>query len=131
MCWETRLKEFQIKRTAVNDIQVYKILKERRTWIFNRIKYVSPYYNFKYKLNKTYKSRLELDSQTRDDVLIIENGLHSFTNLQHAEYYRVAGRPPFVTWVIFKAIIPKGSTYYRNEIGEIVSNKLKIVGICG
>ena len=130
MCWETRLKECQIKRTAVNDIQVYKILKERRTWIFNQIKYVSPYYNFKYKLNKIYKSKLKLD-QTRDDVLMIENGLHSFTHLQHAEYYRAIGEPYCETWIIFKAIIPKGSTYYRNEIGSIVSNKLKVVEICG
>ena len=131
MCWETRLKECQIKRTAVNDIQVYKILRERRTWILNRIKYISPYYDRRYKLNKIYKSRLELDSQTREDVLIIKKGLHSFTNLQHAEYYRAAGEPYCETWIIFKAIIPKRSTYYTNEIGEIVSNKLKIVEICG
>ena len=130
MCWDTRLKEYQIKRTAVNDIQVYKILKERRTWIFNRIKYVSPYYNFKYKLNKVYKSRLELD-QTRDDALMIENGLHSFANLPHAEYYRATGEPYHETWIIFKAIIPKGSTYYINETESIVSNKLKIIEICG
>ena len=119
------------KRTAVNDIQVYKILKERKTRIFNRIKYVSPYYKFKYKLNKVYQSELELDSQTLDGVLMIEKGLHSFINLQHAEYYRAVGGPCCETWIIFKAIIPKGSTYYINEIGEIVSNKLKIVEICG
>ena len=129
MCWETSLKECQIKRIAVNDIQVYKILKERRTWISNRVKYVSPYYNFKYKLNKIYKSRLELD-QIRDDTLIIENGLHSFTSLQRTEYYRDTCEPYCETWIIFKAIIPKGSVYYKNGAGEIVSNKLKIVEIC-
>lgn len=131
MCWETSLKECQIKRTAVNDIQVYKILKERRTWIFNRIKYVSPYYHFRYKLNKIYESRLKLDSQTQEDILMIENGLHAFTNLHRAEYYRTTTEPYCGTWVIFKAIIPKGSTYYINGMEEIVSNKLKIVERCG
>lgn len=130
MCWITRLKEYQVKRIAANDIQVYKILEKRRTWISGLIKYVSPFYNFKYKLNKVYKSRIELDFQTRNGALTIEKGLHSFTNLRHAEGYCAANEPYCKTWLIFKAIIPKGSTYYVNEDGEVVSNKLKIIEIC-
>lgn len=131
MCWTTRLKEHQVKRIAANDIQVYKILEKRRTWISGRIKYVSPFYNFKYKLNKVYKSRIELDVQTRNDVLTIEKGLHSFTNFQQAKCCYNIGKLNCEPWFIFKAIIPKGSIYYVNEDREVVSNKLKIIEICG
>lgn len=130
MCWVTRLKEYQVKRIAANDIQVYKILEKRRIWISGRIKYVSPFYNFKYKPNKVYKSRIDLDFQTRYDVLIIEKGLHSFTNFQHAKCCHNICKLNCEPWFIFKAIIPKGSTYYVNENGEVVSNKLKIIEIC-
>lgn len=131
MCWETR--KTPIKKIAESDLKVYKILR----CIENRI--VSPIkHEFAWELNKTYKT--ELDSPDYcGRINIITLGFHSLLDspkLCKTVFFR------FTEWCIknhtvilytineyvFEAVIPKGSEYYENEYGEIVSNQLKIIG---
>ena len=126
MCWTSYNEEFHVMKIAKTDIQVYKILKKYQSWMFKRTQYVSPYYNFKYKLNKVYNSNLCVEFLEKTNGLQIQKGLHSFINFEEANFYRANASLGGLPWIICKAVIPKGSFYYINEGGEIVSDKLKV-----
>lgn len=123
MCWITTHPSFMREQRASIDMEVYKILSVRKDR-FGRTKFVSPCMDFHYKLGKVYHAKLGI-TQTNYS-LIIDEGLHCYSNM--ADDARYAGN--FVAagpYVVAPAIIPKGTRYYINEIGEIVTEKLKIL----
>lgn len=126
MCWISYNEKFQVMKIAKTDIQVYKILKKYQSWIFKRTQYVSLYHRFKYKLDKVYKSKLGVKFLEEYNGLQIEEGLYSFINFEEAYFYRANVSSGSLPWIICKAVIPKGSVYYINEDGEVVSDKLKV-----
>lgn len=107
-------------RIAKEDIPIYKVLQVQ---FHNRkIQLVSPYYEMKYKIGKTYKT--EMKSNPYDSHEINE-GFHSFIGYIAAinEIERIA-----YPTIIVNGIIPKGSSYYLGENQDIVSNKIKLTG---
>lgn len=121
MCLITRQKEPLI---AEEDITVYKILTGRRAAI---------YYYFKYEKDLLYVTVMQkaLDIMPADsyvmatyhtskDIISIGEGFHACTTIGRAEMLRGVGE------YIFKATIPKGSLYYKDETDLIVSDKIII-----
>ena len=99
-------------KVAKKDIKVYKLLYSDLT---------SPWYDFRNNLNEEYSTNLKLEIDHYTYEYIISEGLHSFSR-QFFIAYKTEPRK------LFKAIIPKGSTYYKNLLtGEMVSTKLKVI----
>ena len=135
MCWISR--NTPIKRKANQDITVYKILrisgdKSIHSPIYHTVWYIGQckedhnlyvYFEGSYYISSGFHS-------LRRKPLIVE--MRSFCT-----YYEwVDGETKISIFskgyndYVFKCVIPKGSTYYENENGEIVSNKLIIVKQC-
>lgn len=125
MCLYTRQKRAKI---AKKDIPCYKLFKIKNTHI------LSIYQEYRYYIN-----RLEFIPKfgifQRNGDKIINDGLHAFLSIDTTKRYRVAGGPgrgarvlyPY-EWIIYNAIIPKGSKYYIGVDGDIVSNQIMITG---
>jgi len=113
---------------AKQDITCYKILDREL---------ISPYQRFKYKYNKLYKVKIgrlvhmSSASNTKNGIILhpfygssmsifyINKGLHSYSSKDEAKSYE--------SDFVYKAIIPKGSEfYYDNVCREYVSNQLII-----
>lgn len=107
-------RDHRKEKIAEQDIVCYKRLKP--IFLFWG---VSPFRGFSYRLRKTYKSKIIRSRYSSDRI---EEGLHSYSDFDQA-YYRT-----HYDESIYKAIIPKGSTYYYNpEDHEYVSNRLKVI----
>lgn len=131
MCWKTR--KTPIKQIAESDLKVYKILKYVENYI------ISPIRGFIWELNKTYKTELDNPNYYIDERRnVINCGFHSL--LDSPKLHRTMFFASRIWYIkssdimlyspneyVFEAIIPKGSEYYENENGEIVSNQLKII----
>ena len=135
MCWTGKLSD---KKIAEDDISVYKILSKNIDW-----ELVAPYQRTKYNLHKLY-SVSEFGMRgvcfTHNEIEIRE-GFHSFnsnckvwgastvTAIVSAKGVgmdlEISGRISDLL-LPAKCIIPKGSEYYENDFGEIVSNKIII-----
>lgn len=133
MCWLT--KEKPVLKIATEDIKVKKVLT---------VNMYSPYYSKKWEANEVYKLEYPIEPFENhwETEWSIERGFHSCVNIY--EHFR-NGMKYFssnrtLNWAgftiptsiprpvcIFNAVIPKGSEYYENEYGEIVSNQLKII----
>lgn len=137
MCW-TSLKEFGIPqaRTAEEDIIVYKIVAVGVGGIY------SYFQNFGYKKQKEYclDGELIIDG-TNDYYYSISNGFHSYSGMckvwVDAKVFIVSvySLTEKIYWnyinnatVVAECVVPKGSTYYENKNGEIVSNKIILTG---
>lgn len=144
MCWSINKIEFESNpekyhKIAEEDITVYK---------FGHIldgKFI-PYFkcDFTYtvnSLNEEVKLILEEYDEIFFDSLglrLINEGYHSYVNEEKAfyelkilidSYYSNYGKTScVVNYSISKFIIPKGSEYYENEDGEIVSSQLMWTG---
>lgn len=125
MCWKTC--KTPIKQIAESDLKVYKILRRVENYI------VSPIWEFFiWELNKTYKTKLD-NPYCYKDIDIIKRGFHSLLDSPKLHSGRIwCTKSCDVMYYspneyVFEAIIPKGSEYYENEDGEIVSNQLKII----
>ena len=149
MCWTGHSKH---KKIATEDICCKKIIstsedKMLRAW-FRR--------NHVYHIGETYTAKINpLPSTVGETRLIIRNGLHCYDNkvgitsvdMNNGEApYLVVSRlfhglrdfyHPFlermgaveVRPVIVECIIPKGTVFYENQWGDIVSETLKIIKI--
>ena len=141
MCWTGHSKH---KKIATEDICCKKIIgtsedKMLRAW-FRR--------NHVYHIGETYTARINpLPSTVGETRLIIRNGLHCYDNkVGITSVYLVVSRlcyglrdfyHPFlermgaveVRPVIVECIIPKGTVFYENQWGDIVSEALKIIKI--
>ena len=135
MCWFS--DKTPLKRVARKDMKVYKVLKcgfnnsvssifFKKTWI----------------LGVEEKMSYDIVVQWIGDKLVrIDDGLHSLKNkpfvwndLWFIEYdgcsYPVFKADVVYNERVFECTIPKGSIYYMNDQGEIVSDRLIINGVC-
>jgi len=96
------------KLKATKDMVVYKIVKKK----FG--KYYAPVQDVPYKDNKM-SSDIEVEDGWSATFSCIRKGIHSFTKLSDAiDYCNIQlARESTKKYVIVKAIVPKGSTYYE------------------
>lgn len=95
------------KLKATKDMVVYKIVKKK----FG--KYYAPFRDVPYKDNKI-SSEIEVEDGWPATFSYIRKGIHSFTTLSNAiDYCNMSSRQLRKKCVIVKAIVPKGSTYYK------------------
>jgi hypothetical protein len=135
MCLVTKQKEALIAET---DIPIWKLLNSRmNAWFFI----------FQYDLNIVYGTKMGVNNNPGscfDDIVIehyhpkdyreltwVHEGFHSFINQKRAlDYYldrknKCSPRIPKIA----EGIIPKGSLYYVDSTGLIVSNQIKLLCI--
>lgn len=140
MCWVTKNKKFIKKRIAKEDIFVKKLMSKSMDTKFVE----SPCFNMVWKFGRCEKYREKIAIQNVSDsdeklAYIIEQGFHSLSpicDVKKINYHAVAfceAEKVFSffdvndSYILVDAKIPKGSIYYENEQGEIVSNKLMIL----
>ena len=148
MCWYTNKKELSVPQIAEQDIPIIKVLAKRDDG-----SYFSPHRNAEYELNKEYsvdKIQINYTKGFLCDNWMISKGLHcynvdvvdknrcrhygmlytdknvdefliQFTN-RRVSYIDVMGG----ICVLCNGYIPKGTSYYINECGEIVTTKYVI-----
>lgn len=124
MCWRSYKPEWQKPHIAEDDIQVFKVLTIQK--VGNKIAFYSPSQWFRYKLNKIYTQRLRIVKTSIDGIMEITEGLHSLAIYSTAAQYAAQIGPQSV---VLTAEIPKGSLFYQNERGQIVSEKLKVLSL--
>lgn len=120
MCWTSKYPP--IRRSAPTSLIVYKVVvyispSRCRSFVmwFDYIykhEYIEPYLNIE-EFKDIYRWK-------------IYRGFHSFVSLDKAveEYKKASLRNRRIALV--ECIIPKDSTFYKNEIGEIVSDRIII-----
>lgn len=125
MCWTSANKP--VKQIAKEDVICYKIVISRDGRV------VSPYFHYEYKYHKINEEiALNIEYTLSSDINQLRlykcrQGYHSYSSLDFANqvynnyFYENDG-------CVFKCIIPKGSVYYDNKHGEIVSSNI-IIGI--
>ena len=147
MCWYGKLLS---KQVAEDDIHCKKVIAYNPSH-----EYYYPYYVRhkdikKYEFGETYTSDIEVKNiRMHSDNLqhcTIDKGIHCFDWDVEFEQSTVDGKAfiarllnyasPMYFWydrmvqrypILVHCIIPAGATYYRNDYGEIVTDKLQIV----
>ena len=141
MCWMTNRKEHAKKLKADCDLKVFKVVlaTDRNT--------AKPYFfnnpAIEYQKNKTYTGKVIKLQKSKSSMWFkyyIMNGFHSYDikKLQPVrpsysdsilvqdsdenvlEFYHEEGA------IVMECTIPKGTTYYENEKGEIVSDSIRV-----
>lgn len=140
MCWVTKNKKFIKKRIAKEDIFVKKLMSKSMDTKFVE----SPCFDMVWEFGRceNYREKiailkaLDLDKKL---AYVILQGFHSLSptcNVKKINQNAVAfyeSKKVFScfdynnSFILVDAKIPKGSIYYENEQGEIVSNKLIIL----
>lgn len=131
MCTAILIADAKTPKRAIADIIVYKVGKINPKGLF-----VSPYQYTIYVPNKLVKAAMRFTSKSgfadgteynyvminggEDKFAYVQTGFHSFTSIERAKIH--AGRDLFYS--IGEFIIPKGSKYYENGCGNIVSNQI-------
>lgn len=149
MCWVTKNKKFIKKRIAKEDIFVKKLMSKSMDTKFVE----SPCFNMVWEFGRCEKYREKiailkaLDLRCGNGILfddkklayVIQQGFHSLSptcnvkkiNQNAVAFYESKKVFSFFdysnSFILVDAKIPKGSIYYENEQGEIVSNKLIIL----
>ena len=135
MCWMCSKAE---KKIAEEDIKVFKIGKGYED-IFESL-----YVDFKYQLNQLYTSCIDVEFQTHSNNFIGSQGFHSYDpSIVHLKI----SENGIIQWAVYagkrrldcdthigdcvkaECVIPKGSVYYKNDMGEIISNQIIIKNI--
>lgn len=132
MCWFAYNIEELNPKIAEDNIPVEKLVK-----VTGKDTCRSAYFGFSYKMNNIYKKDIQRIYRG------ITNGIHSYKGCKFLIKDRsiiVCSRNPVRTldslsiincfygnmnMGIMSCIIPKGSIYYENERGEVVSNAIK------
>ena len=135
MCWVT--KYTPVKIIAKEDIPVQKLVDRHLG------KCKSYFFRFIWEINKCYETELEepQKSETTGNY-VINKGFHSVRKIEivdttiysisssnvysisSSNKRRLLAYDPWTVGSVVNAIIPKGSTYYKNEHDEYVSNQL-------
>ena len=129
MCWVSQYKP--IRRIAESDIKVYKILHE----VNGRI--VSPVYSIVWTTGVTNEIGHDIFPEYVDNEWNIRRGFHSLKKCPVV----VSGRHWMTEEdhylfgydkgdVVYECVIPAGSIYYENELGEFVSDALIVLNKC-
>lgn len=111
MCWTNRTLN---RKVVEHDITVYKSV------IPDLIGCRSLIYNFNYNFNEVYIESFHIEHI--NDIYYIFRGFHSYKTKS-----RALNRNPFYKCIV-KCILPKGTIYYINNLDEIVSNQIRIIG---
>lgn len=128
MCFRLTSKRCKI---AKKNLKVYKYLESWKEVIGSSRNLTTPYMYFEVEYNKLYelgnKLSVENDrSHYSSENKIIEEGFHAYLHIDHAitkaRFHSGSGRQKCL---VAEAIIPKGTRYYENTIGEVVSEKIK------
>lgn len=136
MCWYSKKKK--AARIAVEDILVYKVMYRKP----NNGRFRSLYRRMDYEPEKIYwtdVNPISIDSPLYLEMKI-DKGFHSYSmdktmatkDKYHIVIYNMENNEIVDSiffsdnLVIAKCIIPKGSKYYMNEVGEIVSDQIII-----
>lgn len=131
MCWVGKITDFRI---AFKDVPVIKVCYKSK----HISGYLSKIRKHIYDLNKTEKSKLGISryKPSTDFFLEINEGLHSYEATAFwkgwDKYYNTSEIVGQISdesccYNYLVGFIPKGSIYFINKHGEIVSNKLKLV----
>ena len=140
MCWVTKNKKFIKKRIAKEDIFVKKLMSKSMDTKFVE----SPCFDMVWEFGRCEKYREKIAILKEWDldkklVYVIQQGFHSLSptcnvkkiNQNAVAFYESKKVFSFFdynnSFILVDAKIPKGSIYYENEQGEIVSNKLIIL----
>ena len=118
MCWLSKC--YPLKRTASHHLITYKIVNYTTPL---KCRSLIMWFDYIYK-HEYIEPSLEIKEHPFKYEWDIFKGFHSYTYLNRAtkEYDTVSSRRYNVALV--ECIIPKGSTFYRNEFDEIVSNRI-------
>jgi len=137
MCTAILIADAKVPKVAIADMIVYKVgmkidPKERN----EKYRFRTPYQFTVYEPDKLAKAAMRFikeggfsDDTERNYVLengrykafaYVREGIHSFTNVERAKKH--INRDAY--FYIGEFIIPKGSKYYENACGNIVSNKI-------
>lgn len=131
MCW---VSSQAVKQVAKEDIKVFKI-GESHKGMFH-----SMYKDFKYQLNQLYITNIYIDKDNAGRF-VGSQGFHSYDpSIVHLEI----SENKIIQWAVYagqikldfdtidanyvkaECVIPKGSVYYENDFGEIISNQIII-----
>ncbi len=135
MCLVTKQKEALI---AENDIPIWKLLTKEKLGYF---------FSFPYIFNTVYQTKMKIDNipvNYFDNVVAdyynfkdfiedsktlthIHEGLHSFIDKERIKNYR--SNHLCINSIVVEGIIPKGSLYYIDYTGLVVSNQIKLLCI--
>ena len=142
MCWLS--KEVIPFNIAAEDVEVYKVMfateSDRRL--------MSCYRRMLYDAGKEYEVEMTVSKLDKGILgkyhMMIEQGFHSYsldntivmrnvTNLsvickETGDCIESVKLLSLIKRVAVKCIIPKGSKYYKNDLGEIVSDQIIITG---
>lgn len=154
MCWATYNKELIVPKIAEDNIVCNKLVRIDSN---NIIK--SDYFNFVYSLNTIYRHNQDLRVNENSDIrgklfYEIHEGFYSYsTNIAYETYTRKNGYGRIKVYYykdnsfhnlldsylltsmnshqlcMASCIIPKGSTYFLNELGEYVSDSIKMLNV--
>ena len=151
MCWYSKKKK--AARIAVEDILVYKVMYRKP----NNGRFRSLYRRMDYEPEKIYwtdVNPISIDRTLYPEMMIykgfsplylemkIDKGFHSYSmdkTMATKDKYQIViynmENNEIVDSIFFsdnlviaKCIIPKGSKYYKNDLGEIVSDQIIITG---
>lgn len=144
MCWKTNKKEECVGKIAENNIMAYKIMVERNGRLYSWIS------DFLYNVGESYKCNKKVKPmKCNDDLWIINEGFHSynfdstFITEENDDFVEKKwcvrsknNRTTIISYIVpdqvvrkirkINCIIPKGSIYYENKYGEIVSDQIII-----
>lgn len=141
MCWMTK-KPVIAKKIAEENLFVFKMLIDTSNRRPNTL--LSPIYRHFYSIGEEYsiRNKLKMLWASRDQVYFISEGIHSYSTdccvtkqsdgstIVKDQTGEIIGRYPYIEsydFVIVSCIIPEGTTYYENERGQIVSERIKII----
>ncbi len=105
---------------AVKPIIVFKLVKK----ILGKSYFESAAMNFRYHAGYHYYFTQPLKPEIDGGRLTINEGFHSF-DMSRLKRHDCYNRYHYST---IKCIIPKGSTYFQNDFGELVSDNLIFTG---
>ena len=127
MCWYGN----EVPLIAEKDIPVIKILKNDRR---------SPFMKMPYELEKVYKTEILVYKFRRASDVEISNGFHCYdcdcSLLRRMDILFVRSKwlrivlQSYLDAIPYKGIIPKGTKYFINKYGEIVTESIKVIGTC-
>lgn len=153
MCWNGKVDDWHITKTPK---KVYKVLERKpKSWAWYDkdfvLKYRSPFMGFMYLKDKEYSKKIEVYHKIPlSDEIEIYRGIHAYS-MENCKLVRQPYCIEMLTvvdssgnaiirynnttygptneleeTVVVECTIPEGTTYYENERGEIVTEKLII-----